>query len=314
MKQKTKQKEITKLQNLPPLPGSTTLLFFLALFILSCSTAFGSFPGSLTNAEYQDGKIRVSGEVRDKTGETIPGVNVFEKGTTNGTITGIDGRYTLEVFPTSTLVFSFVGYRPNEVLVASQTVINSLLEQEVLGLDEVVVTAMGIRSEKRRLNFAVQSVDSEDLNVGRQTNFVDALQGRIAGIEVSGTGGSPSASSQILIRGISSINPAQNNEPIFILNGMHVSGGASKAAEINPNDIENVTVLKGAAAAALYGQEASNGAIIITPNRGKKGSSVSKPVVLYRSMKHSGFPKFSKCTFGELTEFIANSQWEAGVH
>lgn len=271
MKQKTKQREITRLQNLPPMQRSTTLLFFLAFLILSGSPAFGSLPGSLANAEYQDGRIRVSGEVRDKTGETIPGVNVFEKGTTNGTITGIDGRYTLEVFPTSTLVFSFVGFKPYEVLVASQTVINSLLEQEVLGLDEVVVTAMGIRSEKRRLNFAVQSVDSEDLNVGRQTNFVDALQGRIAGIEVSGTGGSPTASSQILIRGISSINPAQNNEPIFILNGMHVSGGASKAAEINPNDIENVTVLKGAAAAALYGQEASNGAIIITTKSGQKG-------------------------------------------
>lgn len=271
MKQKTKQREITKLQNLPPLHGSKTLLFFLAFIILSYSAAFGSFPGSLSNIEYQDGKIKVIGEVRDITGETIPGVNVFEKGTTNGTITGIDGTYTLEVFPTSTLVFSFVGFKPNEVLVASQTVINSVLEQEVLGIDEVVVTAMGIRSEKRRLNFAVQSVDSEDLNVGRQTNFVDALQGRIAGIEVSGTGGSPSASSQILIRGISSINPAQNNEPIFILNGMHISGGASKAAEINPNDIENVTVLKGAAAAALYGQEASNGAIIITTKSGQIG-------------------------------------------
>lgn len=271
MKQKTKQREITKFQNFPPFSGSTTLLFFLAFLILSCSAAFGSFPGLLSNDEYQDGKIKVIGEVRDITGETIPGVNVFEKGTTNGTITGIDGTYTLEVFPTSTLVFSFVGFKPNEVLVASQTVINSVLEQEVLGIDEVVVTAMGIRSEKRRLNFAVQSVDSEDLNVGRQTNFVDALQGRIAGIEVSGTGGSPSASSQILIRGISSINPAQNNEPIFILNGMHISGGASKAAEINPNDIENVTVLKGAAAAALYGQEASNGAIIITTKSGQIG-------------------------------------------
>lgn len=271
MKQKTKQREITNIQYLPQLLSSKRLLFFLALLFFSTSPSFGSVPENMSIEEFQNGRIRVRGEVRDKTGETIPGVNVSEKGTTNGTITGIDGTYTLEVLPTSTLVFSFVGFRPKEILVANQSVINTVLELEVLGLDEVVVTAMGIRSEKRRLNFAVQSVDSEDLNVGRQTNFVDALQGRVAGIEVSGTGGSPSASSQILIRGISSINPAQNNEPIFILNGMHVSGGASKAAEINPNDIENVTVLKGAAAAALYGQEASNGAIIITTKSGQKG-------------------------------------------
>lgn len=219
----------------------------------------------------QDSRIQVKGEVKDPTGEPIPGVNVFEKGTVNGAVTNIDGIYVIEVSPAATLVFSFVGFKTVEVPVNNQTSLNVAMEEDVVGLGEVVVTAMGIRSEKRRLNFAVQSVDSEDLNEGRQNNFVDALQGKIAGIEVSGSGGSPSSSSQILIRGISSINPAQNNEPIFILNGMHISGGASKAAELNPNDIENITVLKGAAAAALYGQEASNGAIIVTTKSGKVG-------------------------------------------
>lgn len=241
----------------------------LALPVTASKVGKGSGPDFLP--EQQDNRIRVRGEVVDKAGERIPGVNVFEKGTFNGTITGVDGSYVLDVDPAATLVFSFVGFRTKEVPVNRQTVINTTLEEEVMGLDEVVVTAMGIRAEKRKLNFAVQSVDAGELTDGRQANFVDALQGRIAGIEVSGTGGSPTASSQILIRGISSINPAQNNEPIFILNGMHVSGGASKAAEINPNDIENVTVLKGAAAAALYGQEASNGAIIITTKSGHAG-------------------------------------------
>src|SRR5690554_971659 len=239
------------------------LLFVLNIPIYgAASSDYGGFQQSL---------ITVAGTVTDDTGEPLPGVNIFEKGTTNGTVTNIDGTYKLEANPTSTLVFSFVGFQTLEVAIEARTTLNVVLQDEVLGLDEVVVTAMGIRSEKRRLNFAVQSVDSEDLTEGRQVNFVDALQGKVSGVEVSGTGGSPSASAQILIRGISSINPAQNNEPIFILNGMHIAGGASRAAEINPNDIENITVLKGAAAAALYGQEASNGAIIVTTKTGHAG-------------------------------------------
>lgn len=248
-----------------PKPLISILLGFLFL------NPNSAISGTKDGFSQQVSRIQVRGEVKDNTGEFLPGVNVFEKGTTNGSVTNIDGVFSIEVASNATLVFSFVGFKTLEVPVNGQTTVNIVMEEDVVGLDEVVVTAMGIRSEKRRLNFAVQSVDSEDLNEGRQTNFVDALQGKIAGIEVSGTGGSPSASSQILIRGISSINPAQNNEPIFILNGMHISGGASKAAEINPNDIENITVLKGAAAAALYGQEASNGAIIITTKSGKAG-------------------------------------------
>ncbi len=235
----------------------------------------GEAPGmaekSAGNMNYQDNRNQVKGAVRDKAGVTLPGVNVLEKGTIHGTVTDTDGNWSLDVPPDATLVFSFVGFKNMEVRVEGKNTLDVTLTEDILGIDEVVVTAMGIKSEKRKLNFAVQSINAEDLNTGHQVNFVDALQGRIAGVEVSGTGGSPSASSQILIRGISSINPAQNNEPIFILNGMHISGGSTKAAELNPNDIENVTVLKGAAAAALYGQEASNGAIIITTKSGKKG-------------------------------------------
>mgnify|MGYP004701381099 CR=1 FL=1 len=271
MKKRTLHREKPAKMYLPPLIRSAFLPILLALFVLPCQAYAGDGIALREDPGYQDGRIRVSGTVRDKSGEPLPGVSVLEKGTTSGTVTSISGEYAVEVRSSGTLVYSFVGFRAVEVPVSGQTIIHITMEEEVLGLDEVVVTAMGIRSEKRKLNFAVQSVDSEDLNTGRQTNFVDALQGRVAGIEVSGTGGSPTASSQILIRGISSINPAQNNEPIFILNGMHVSGGASKAAEINPMDIENVTVLKGAAAAALYGQEASNGAIIITTKSGQKG-------------------------------------------
>ena len=213
----------------------------------------------------------VSGTVADEKGETLPGVNVVVKGTTNGTITNIDGEYSIEIQQGATLVFSFIGFINQEVLIGDQVVIDIVLLNKVLSIDEVVVTAMGISQEKKRLNFAVQAVDADEITRDKQANFVDALQGRIAGVEISGTGGSPNASSQILIRGASSINTGKSNEPIFILNGMHISGGASKAAEINPNDIENVTILKGAAAAALYGQEAANGAIMITTKSGKDG-------------------------------------------
>ncbi len=214
---------------------------------------------------------RVTGKVTDTSGESLPGVNIFEKGTTNGGISDMEGNYSIEVPAGSVLVFSFIGFASQEITVTTQTVVNVALAEETLGLDEVVVTAMGIKSEKRKLNFAVQSVNEDDLIAAREPNFVEALEGRIAGLEISSTGGSPNASSQMIIRGISSINPGQDNEPIFILNGMHVSGGASKAAELNPNDIESVTVLKGAAAAALYGQEAANGAIIVTTKSGKEG-------------------------------------------
>jgi TonB-linked SusC/RagA family outer membrane protein len=270
MIQKIRLKGNRLLLNVPGVLASLLFMIFLQQPAYSAS-----MPEVRSGAEIktgdQDTKIQIRGVVRDLSGESIPGVNVFEKGTMNGTVTSVDGIYVIEAAPNATLVFSFVGFQTLEIPVNNQPTLDVVLNEDVVGLEEVVVTAMGIRSEKRRLNFAVQSVNAEDLNEGRQTNFVDALQGKIAGVEVSGTGGSPSAGSQILIRGISSINPAQNNEPIFILNGMHISGGASKAAEINPNDIENITVLKGAAAAALYGQEASNGAIIITTKTGKAG-------------------------------------------
>ncbi len=219
----------------------------------------------------QDIKKNVKGTVKDGQGFSIPGVNIIEKGTSNGVISDINGDYSINVTNGSVLVFSFIGFKTHSVLVANQTIIDVVLESDAIGLDEVVVVAMGVKAEKKKLNFAVQSVDADDIVTARQGNFVESLQGRIAGVEVSSTGGSPTANSQILIRGISSINPSQNNEPIFILNGMHVSGGASRAAEINPNDIESVTVLKGAAAAALYGQEASNGAIIVNTKNGKEG-------------------------------------------
>lgn len=215
----------------------------------------------------------ISGTVVDENKESMIGVSVIVKGTTNGTITNMDGRYTISSIPESaTLVFSYVGMKSQEHKVTPSTnVVNITLQASSLVIDEIVVTAMGIRQEKKRMNFAVQSVNSEALTENKSPNFINALQGKIAGLSVTNSSGSPNAGTQVIIRGISSINNSQNNEPLFILDGMPIAGKGSAAADINPNDIENVTVLKGAAAAALYGQDAANGVIMITTKKGQAG-------------------------------------------
>jgi TonB-linked SusC/RagA family outer membrane protein len=221
----------------------------------------------------QDDQRTITGVVKDKSGDPLPGVNIYIKGTTKGVITGMDGRYSIEVPANATLVFSFIGFTTQNVVVGNQLVINVELVDETTGLDEVVVTAMGVKAEKKKMNFAVQSVNADDLTSAKTSNFVDALQGKIAGVNFSSTGGSPNAQSQIFIRGISSVHTGQNNEPLFVLDGSPISGGATKAAEINPNIIESVTVLKGAAASALYGQEGANGVILITTKSGQSGDT-----------------------------------------
>jgi len=217
-------------------------------------------------------KVNITGTVTSKEdGLPIIGASIVEKGTTNGTVTNFDGVYTLSVSSGATLVFSYVGMEKTEKQVTGTTVLNVVLKSSAIAIEEVVVTAMGVKQEKKRLNFAVQSVNSDALTDGRSANFVNSLQGKVAGVSVTNAGGSPNSGSQIILRGISSINPSQNNEPLLIVDGMPISGGGSSAAVINPNDIENVTVLKGAAAAALYGQEAANGVIMVTTKQGAVG-------------------------------------------
>ncbi|GFZ40786.1 SusC/RagA family TonB-linked outer membrane protein [Bacteroides nordii] len=204
-------------------------------------------------------------------GMPVIGASVVVKGNASlGTITDIDGNYSIKAPDNSTLVFSYVGMETQEVKAGKQSVINVVMKPSSIMVDEVVVTAMGVKAEKKKLNYAVQSLDSKEIMGGANTNFVNTLQGKISGLSVSTSGGSPNAESQIQIRGISSINGTQNNEPLLIIDGIAVSG-AGVASQINPADIENMTVLKGAAASALYGQEAANGVIMITTKNGKEG-------------------------------------------
>ncbi len=217
-------------------------------------------------------KVAISGTITSKEdGLPIIGASVVEKGTTNGTITNFDGVYTFSVSSGATLVFSYVGMEKQEKKIGTEKLLNIVMSSDAVAMDEVVVTAMGVKQEKKKLNFAIQSMNSEALTDSKSANFVNSLQGKVSGVSVTNAGGSPNSGTQIILRGISSINGQQNNEPLFIVDGMPISGGGSSASLINPNDIENVTVLKGAAASALYGQEAANGVIMVTTKQGTVG-------------------------------------------
>ena len=230
-------------------------------FVLACSLLSVAMMASVT----------VRGVViSTEDGLPVIGASVLEKGTSNGTITDFDGMYELTVQDDATLVVSYVGLATQELKVTGPQM-DVRLSADAIAMEEVVVTAMGVVQEKKRLNFAVQNIGGESLTESQNSNFVNSLQGKVAGVSVTNSGGSPNAGSQIIIRGISSINSGQSNEPLFILDGVAISGGGSTAADINPNDIESITVLKGAAAAALYGQDAANGVIMITTKQGEAG-------------------------------------------
>ena len=211
----------------------------------------------------------VSGVVQDEFGEPLIGVTVLVVGEGTGVITDFDGRYTVTVPEGSILRFSFTGMRAQEHRVTATTsVLNVTLQSDAM-IDELVVTAMGVVQERARMNFAVQAVSGDALTEGGHSDIATALAGRVANLQVTTAGGSPNAGSQMILRGISSVSAA--NEPLFVLDGMPLAGGAAALRDINPNDIENITILKGAAASALYGQQAAHGVIMITTRQAQAG-------------------------------------------
>jgi TonB-dependent starch-binding outer membrane protein SusC len=206
----------------------------------------------------------VTGTVMDESGEPLPGVTVLVKNTTQGTVTNAKGNYTLTNFPEdAVLVFSFVGMRSHEVPVGNQTTINLTLEEETIGLEEVVAIAYG-SSTKRDLTGAVSSISSEDIEKYPATSVAQALQGKTAGLQVTQNSGRPGSSVSVNIRGIGSFG---NNEPLYVVDGFPLQD----ISFINPNDIESISVLKDASAAAIYGVRANAGVVIIATKRGVKG-------------------------------------------
>jgi len=234
-------------------------------------------------------------------GMGIPGVTVMVKGTTIGTTTDIDGNYSFAVQPDHrTLIFRFVGMISQEIVIGEQNTINVVMEPDVLQMEEVVVTALGISKERKALGYSVQDVSSEELTRSGSSSLSTALQGKISGVEIKPSSGMPGASSQIIIRGARSFSG--NNTPLYVVDGMPISSTAdystgnsvtgadiaNRAVDIDPNDIESINVLKGQAAAALYGIKASNGVIIITTKSGK-GNKTGKPAISF-----SNFTSFDK--------------------
>jgi len=219
----------------------------------------------------------VTGKVTDaESGEALPGVTIVVKGTTNGTITNFDGDYTINVEEGQTLAFSFIGYTPQEFVVATQTLINLQMAQSVENLDEVVVIGYG-QVKKQDATGSVSSVTSDDFNAGAITSPQELVSGKIAGVQITNGGGAPGSESTIRIRGGSSLSAS--NDPLIVIDGVPVdndgiSGMRNPLSTIHPSDIESFTVLKDASATAIYGSRASNGVIIITTKKGKKGSGL----------------------------------------
>ncbi|MBQ0120633.1 MAG: SusC/RagA family TonB-linked outer membrane protein [Bacteroidales bacterium] len=210
-------------------------------------------------------------------GDVVIGATVQVHGTTRGTATDFDGKYSIDVNDGETLDISFVGMVPVSIKVtAGKSVINVEMKEDAQVLDAVVVTAMGQTQEKKKLNFAVQQLNSDQVTAGGSANFANSLQGKVAGLQVGTGGGSPNSSTQVIIRAISSVNNSQSNEPLIIVDGVAMkSSSATSLGDINPNDIESMSVLKGAAASALYGQEAANGVIMITTKSGAKDGTLN---------------------------------------
>ena len=258
--------------------------FYLSLVLMSISNAFG--------------QAEVTGTVTSDEGDPLPGVNVIVKGTANGVVTDFDGNYTINIASpdTAILVFSYLGFQTLETPVLGQIVINISLTEGSTELDEVVVVGYGEQS-KAKVTGSITSVKAEDLENRPVSSFENSLQGKAAGVQVVQNSGAPGGGATVRIRGIASISGG--NEPLYVVDGVPIksgnfgasgqlgSVGLNALADINPNDIASIEVLKDASAASIYGSRASNGVVLITTKRGSAG----KP-----SLNVSSYYGFQKIT------------------
>lgn len=226
-------------------------------------------------------EVSISGTVKAaEDGSPLPGASVTIKGTTSGVTTNIEGHYQINVSSGDVLIFSFLGHITEEVIVSDQKTIDVELNQEIIDLNEIVVTALGIKREKKALGYSVSEVSGEDLSLAKEVSIINSLSGKVAGVDISSTTAGPSGSIRVIIRGNSSLD--NNNQPLYVVDGVPIDNSQLGSAgmwggydlgdgisSINPDDIESLSVLKGASAAALYGSRASNGVILITTKTGK---------------------------------------------
>lgn len=234
--------------------------------------------------------IRVSGKVTDKANLPSIGVSVMVDGTRTGVATELDGTYTISVPGNATLVFSAIGMQTQRIPVNNRATINVVMEEDALLLDDVVVTALGIRKERKALGYAVQDLKSDEILKNKQTNVINSLVGKVAGVNITQSSGAAGSGATIIIRGGNSASETRDNQPLFVVDGViydnstpatgssgtdgvttNATTFSNRVMDINPEDIESMSILKGAAAAALYGSRAADGVVLITTKKGSEG-------------------------------------------
>ncbi len=293
------------------------LLLMIVLFVFAgVTTLFAQtrvISGTITSAVEGEGPI--------------PGVTVQVKGTTIGAVTDANGRYSINVpANATTLMFSYIGMKTQEVAIGNRSEINAVLESDLVGLDEVVVTALGISREKKALGYAVQDVKGEELAKVRTTNLIGSLSGRVAGVQITSATGQMGGGAKINIRGNTSLT--KNNQPLFVVDGIPIdnsdysygaTGGGgydlgNLASDINPDDIESMTVLKGASASALYGSRAANGVVMVTTKKGRStaekafGVSVNSSVSFEEAKYYPKYQKLYGGGYGGFNEITINGK------
>jgi TonB-linked SusC/RagA family outer membrane protein len=255
-----------------------------------------------------------AGAVTDKSGEPLTGASVVVKGTNKAIMADIDGNFTLNVAPGSVLVVSFLGYNTKEITLGNETTCNVVLEEMATALDEVVVTALGIKRAEKALSYNVQNVSGEELTTVKSVNFMNALAGKVAGVTINNSAAGPGAAVKVVMRGAKSLT--KNNNALYVIDGIPmynsnygnntddgryaIQPGTESAADINPDDIESITLLTGPSAAALYGYEGANGVVLITT---KKGQADKTTVTVSNTSMFSSpllMPKFQN-TYGNLS-------------
>ncbi|WP_211999884.1 SusC/RagA family TonB-linked outer membrane protein [Chitinophaga sp. HK235] len=255
-------------------------------------------------------KKAITGKIQDAKGNPIIGASIQEKGTTNGTTSDADGNYKLNVSSNATVIISSVGYLKQELPAGSHTVLNARLDDDTKGLSEVVVTAMGIKKDRRKVGYAISTVSGEDIVKSSPTNFASALYGRAAGVKIQSAPGGGTSAVNIKIRGLNSING--DNQPLIVVDGVPIrndivnNGGywsdtrirGNSLLDINPDNIADINILKGAAATALYGSSGSNGVVMITTKSGTKGRGLGVDVNYSYGVEQVGVTPDLQTTYG----------------
>jgi len=268
---------------LEQLQNQTLLQFKMVGNFIGVAENTNKMPNLLPSAVMQNAvPIKISGTVRDATGQVIAGVNVVIKGTTTGTTTNVNGQFTISANIGDVLVFSFLGYQKKEVTLTGPAALSILLDEDSKQLGEVVITALGIKKERKAIGYSVTEIKGEELTQAREVNVMNDIEGKVAGVNISPTAGGPGSSTNVIIRGASSLS--QTNQPLYVVNGVPMENTINAApgnqydnqadmgdaiGNINPDDIETISVLKGAAASALYGSRGKAGVILITTKSGK---------------------------------------------